>query len=114
MTEGMEVLSAGAPGVKTPVLRNPRNVGILLLEFGSVRRTGCPGPVSNFVKRYLSTGCEKLSEFGSLRISVRRRSAAGARETGPRHRTLALEYSFCRSLGVSMPSKTFMVRASGS
>ncbi len=31
MTEGMEVLSAGAPGDKTPVLRNRRNVGILLM-----------------------------------------------------------------------------------
>jgi hypothetical protein len=31
MTEGMEVLSAGAPGAKTPVITNRRNVGILLM-----------------------------------------------------------------------------------
>ena len=57
MTEGMEVLSAGAPGVKTPDMRNRRNVGILLLEFGSLPEVLAAGPVPNFVKRYLSTGC---------------------------------------------------------
>ena len=41
MTEGITEVPPGAPGVKTPVITNRRNVGILLLEFGSFRQTGC-------------------------------------------------------------------------
>ena len=35
---------AGAPGAKTPVTTNRRNVGILLLEFGSFRQSWMHGP----------------------------------------------------------------------
>ena len=57
MTEGMHGSLPGAPGAKTPVTGNRRNVGILLLEFGSLPEVLAAGPVPNFVKRYLFTGC---------------------------------------------------------
>ena len=69
MTEGMVFMSAGAPGVKTPVITNRRNVGILLREFGSLHETLLPGPVRNlcqalFVHRlWITTGVWEFVGF---------------------------------------------------
>ena len=61
----MLVLSAGAPGVKTPVLRIRRNVGILLLEFGSLRNSWLLGPVPNLSSVIYP---QAVGNYGSLGV----------------------------------------------
>ena len=85
--EGDNGNQTGAPGDKTPVLRNRRNVGILLLEFGSFRQTGCTGPVPNLSSVIYP---QAVGNYGSLGVCELRTAAEDQRAPGKLHRTTVL------------------------
>ena len=85
MTEGMHGSLPGAPGAKTPVTGNRRNVGILLLEFGSLRRSWLHGPGAQlcqalFIHRlWITTGVWEFVGF----CQVNQRSGRPGNRTTP-------------------------------
>ena len=85
--EGNHGSSRGRPVPKLVTYRIRRNVGFLLLEFGSFHETRCTGPVPNLSSVIYP---QAVDNYGSLGVCGSRPAVLSQRAPGKLHRTTVL------------------------